>query len=138
MMATAARRVVVKKATVISKAECFHEAELSVVEQVLMKWAAWMRIPCDVRGYPSSSAGLRTGGQVSSSIDELFEGVDAAMVRAVDTIISKELTMPERLAVHNEWLDAVFRFREPQAVVYQRAVVGIERGLRRRGFWCGE
>lgn len=86
-------------------------AEMSVsADWALRTWAKWMREPSDLRGmwFPSSSCGFSSAG--SGAWEDFEEGIDGAMARGVDAIVSG-LPLLEQSALYHVYLASVFRGR---------------------------
>lgn len=89
---------------------------------LLEDWAKWQQGYTMKLGYPSHSAGMGSGGSVSS-FDDLCDQTDNATMKAVDGVVQEDLSPIERAAILRRYgVAAVFRFqRENYADVLQQA-----------------
>lgn len=91
------------------------------LDALLDLWTRFMRSGEDVRElwYPDSACGC-VGGGYSQTFDDMVEAVDARLAESVNAAIDS-LPVVEQCAISHKHLWAVYRFREPVVVVYQRA-----------------
>lgn len=102
------------------------------VEWHLIGWADWMQRGGERLGYPGKSAGFVGGGNSTSFEDMCFEA-DNVAAKAVDALLDG-LPTQERLALHNAYLSAVYRIRDPLGAALERAKASVGLGLHLRGF----
>lgn len=109
----------------------------AAVERLLRNWVRYMHADEGPEGCPSQACGGMTN-YTSLDLDNVaaFENLDRVLAEKTDAVIAG-LTLVEQSAVHNHYLHAVYRFREPQDVVLERARLKIEIGLRARDVWLG-
>jgi len=76
----------------------------------LTNWAEYMQHGTVGRGYPSRSAGMAANARIHT-FEDMADQVDEYAAKIVDRII---YDLPARLAcaIHNKYLNSVFRFRE--------------------------
>lgn len=98
----------------------------------LQSWRDWCRRPDLGLGYPTTATGIRyrNGDDFDSMVDWLEDRIALAVDAAVD-----DLPQNEQIAVRCTVLDGpkVWRFREPLAVVYERARAMLKVRLNARG-----
>lgn len=105
------------------------------LDELLHMWARWMSSSQPYRElwYPDGAAGC-VGGGYSLTFDDLVEAAEGRVVEAVNGAI-ESLSPIEQCAICNVHLYAVYRFREPCEVVYERAREALRVGLPGRGVY---
>lgn len=102
------------------------------LEECLCNWARWMRGSTAVRGLPTKSTVLQSGG-ASQSFDDMCEDLDEWLARTTDTAIA-DLPEDQRCAVHHRYLLAVFRFRDYTSAL-ERAHVAVRKALQSKNVY---
>jgi hypothetical protein len=105
------------------------------LDELLGLWTRWMQSSQPLRElwYPDGATGC-VGGGYSQSFEDMVEAADARAAEAVNGAI-ESLSPAEQCAVTHMHLYAVYRFREPVAVVYGRARQALRLGLPMRGVY---
>jgi hypothetical protein len=105
------------------------------LEELLQMWARWMSSHQPLRDlwYPDGACGCVGGGN-SQTFEDMVESAEIRTVEGVNGAI-ESLTPIEQCAITHMHLYAVYRFREPLEVVYERAKGTLRVGLPMRGIY---
>lgn len=106
------------------------------LETILEIWARWMRSGGGPDGLPSRACVGEGYSTLDHDSDGANERLDKWLAIACGTVIAG-LAPAQRCALHRQYLEAVYRFKDFEASL-TRAKVNVAIGLRRRGVWLGD
>ena len=123
--------------TRVAKRGEFVIERLDVLEQLLVKWAAWMRTGGGVEGLPHASSLLSGGGGESEdNVEIMIEADERRLAAVTDSVIGdiSRASPAQGNAIHHTYLNAVYRFSEryPYEQALADAMVALRAGLKRR------